>query len=141
MQTGTTALPRKRLIVVATIDNVIEGALGKQLRGLDYDVHFVRKGSELLLEALENDVDVLILDLEVVGMSGMDILPILRKMRPRLPIILITEDYTYRVRKVVAEQGITYQTFKPMTPAEAGMIRLAAEKILQKKNVVELTLV
>jgi DNA-binding response OmpR family regulator len=139
MQTRTKS-PDKRLIIVGTVDKMIEDALGKQLNNPNYEVRFVRKAVNVLLETLENVIDILILDMDLVGIDGMEILPIIKKMRPRLPVILITEDYTYRVRKAVAEHGVTYQAFKPMSPAEVGSIRLAAEKILTKKSAVEFLL-
>lgn len=140
MQTRTTTRTDRKLIVVATVDKIIEDALRTQFTNLGHEVRFVRKGVNVLLEVLENNIDILILDVDLAGIVGMEILPIIRKMRPRLPIILITEDYTHRVRKIIAEQGITYQTFKPMTVAEAGLIRSATEKILNKTRIVEFAL-
>jgi len=135
MQTENGTLQRKRLVVVATIDRMIEETLGNQLSSPDYNLSFVRKGTDVLAEILEKDVDLLILDLDLSGVMGIDILPVIRKIRPRLPIILISEDFTYRIRKLVAEQGITYQAIKPMSEEEAGAIGMATEKIIEKKEI------
>jgi len=132
MHAGNGTAKSKKLVIVATIDQKIENTLGKQLSSPDYSLSFVRKGADVLSEILEKEVDLLILDLDLAGVMGIDILPVIRKMRPRLPIILITEDFTYRIRKLVAEQGVIYQALKPMSPNEAGAISMATERIMEK---------
>ena len=133
MHPSTATTSDKQLIIVATINKVIEEAIEKQLNSPNYDVHIIRRGTDVLLEILDQNVDLLVLDMELAGIMGMEILPIIRKMRPRLPVILITEDYTHQVRKMVAEQGVTFQAFKPSTLAEATTICLATEDIIKKR--------
>jgi len=128
-------LAKKKLIVVGTIDfGVVEG-LKQRLNGADYDVHFIQKGISVLVEILDNDVDLLILDLELAGVMGVEILPVIRRLRPRLPVILITDDFTHRIRKIAAELGITYQAYKPMSQNETEAIITATEKIVEKNAV------
>ncbi len=125
-------LKKAKLILVGTIDfGVVEG-LKERMKGANYEVHFVQKGISVLSEILDNDVDLLILDLELAGIMGVEILPVIRRLRPRLPVILITDDFTNRVRKVAAELGITYQASKPMSPNETEAIISATESIVEK---------
>ena len=128
-------LAKKKLIVVGTIDfGVVEG-LKQRLNGADYEVRFIQKGISVLVEILDNDVDLLILDLELAGVMGVEILPVIRRLRPRLPVILITDDFTHRIRKIAAELGITYQAYKPMSQNETEAIITATEKIVEKNAV------
>ncbi len=126
---------KKKLIVVGTIDfGVVEG-LKQRLNGENYEVRFVQKGISVLIEILDNDVDLLILDLELAGVMGVEILPVIRRLRPRLPVILITDDFTHRIRKIAAELGITYQAYKPMSENETEAIISVTEKIVEKKSI------
>ena len=126
---------KKKLIVVGTIDfGVVEG-LKQRLNGENYEVRFVQKGISVLIEILDNDLDLLILDLELAGVMGVEILPVIRRLRPRLPVILITDDFTHRIRKIAAELGITYQAYKPMSQNETEAIISATEKIVEKKAI------
>ena len=125
---------KKKLIVVGTIDfGVVEG-LKERMNGANYEVHFVQKGISVLVEILDNEVDLLILDLELAGIMGVEILPVIRRLRPRLPVILITDDFTHRIRKIAAELGITYQAYKPISPNETEAIISATESIVEKST-------
>jgi DNA-binding NtrC family response regulator len=123
---------RRKLIVVATIDAGIENALTAKLDDTQFQLLFIRKGTQVVLELLEREVDLLILDVDIQGIIAIDLIPLIRKLRPRLPVILISEDYTLRIHKLAAEQGITYQSLKPQSAVNAGEIVYATEKILQK---------
>jgi len=126
---------KKKLIIIGTIDfGVVEG-LKQRLNGENYEVRFIQKGISVLIEILDNDVDLLILDLELAGVMGVEILPVIRRLRPRLPVILITDDFTHRIRKIAAELGITYQAYKPMSQNETEAIISATEKIVEKKAI------
>ena len=118
--------------MIATTDPEIRSALSERFNSGLFDVHFVPHGVEVILNLLERETDILVLDLDMHGNVGIDVLPVIRKMRPRLPIVVISDDFTNRIRKVAAEQGMTYQAFKPNTQAEVGAIFTATEKILQK---------
>ena len=135
MMNKNTKSDKMKLIVVGTIDfGVVEG-LKQRLNGENYEVRFVQKGISVLIEILDNDVDLLILDLELAGVMGVEILPVIRRLRPRLPVILITDDFTHRIRKIAAELGITYQAYKPMSQNETEAIISATEKIVEKKAI------
>jgi DNA-binding response OmpR family regulator len=75
---------------------VIEDDL-KILRGLEmnlefegYAVHSATDGYEGLRQALEEPVDLLLLDLMLPGLSGYDICRKVREQKPDLPIIMLT---------------------------------------------------
>ena len=75
---------------------VIEDDL-KILRGLEmnlefegYAVHSATDGYEGLRKALEEPVDLLLLDLMLPGLSGYDICRKVREQKPDLPIIMLT---------------------------------------------------
>ena len=122
---------RKKQVVVATIDRNIEDLFFKGLGNNGLEVTFLRKASDVLLTILEEDLDLLIVDLELSGISGIDLIPIIRKSRPRLPLIVISNDFTYQVRKMVAQEGVTYQIFKPVNVGELSEVLKTTQNILE----------
>lgn len=125
-------MPNK-YIVIGTFDYDVYDHLKDRLCNDDAQVTLVQSGSKLLLELLDNKVDLLILDLDVTGVLGIEILPVIRRLRPRLPIILITDDMNAKIRKIAAEMGVTYQTYKPMSNAETQAIATATERLLDRQ--------
>lgn len=65
-------------------------ALEKQLSRLQYRVRSFSSGQELLLAVEEEVPDVVLLDLKMPGMSGLDVLKTLHQKVPETVIILLT---------------------------------------------------
>jgi len=124
----------KMRIIVATLDYSVFRSLSQRLARDDYEICLVQKDAAVLTEILDGQVDLLMLDLELAGVLGLDLLPVIRRIRPRLPVILITDDVTQRIRKVAAEQGITYQVFKPVSAPEADDIISIMERVITKTS-------
>ncbi len=80
---------RKRLLLADDSAEIRE-SLGKLLRGAGYDVVFAAHGGHVLDRALNEPVDLLLLDLNMPQMDGWDALDHLATMKPSLPIIIIT---------------------------------------------------
>jgi DNA-binding NtrC family response regulator len=123
---------RKQLIIVATIDQEIENALTAKFDSMQFQLIFIRKGIRVAIELLEREADLLILDIDMEGSIAVDLIPLVRKLRPRLPIVLVSEDYTNRIHKMAAEQGVTYQTYKPQSCSNPYDLVNATEKILNR---------
>ena len=66
----------------------------------------VSNGQEALNKAWEKDYDVVLLDISMHGMSGLDVLKQLKKQKPKLAILILTmhpeEEYAVRVLKLGA---------------------------------------
>ncbi|MBN2354676.1 response regulator [candidate division KSB1 bacterium] len=126
-----------RAIVVATSDRGMEDSLRMKFKEKNLQVYFVRRNNEAILEVLDRDVDLLIVDIDMTGGVGIDILPVIRRLCPRLPVILISEDFTYRIRKTAAEQGVTYQSVKPRSALETNDVVSITEKIVARKELMQ----
>ena len=121
-----------RKVVVATTDEAFEQQMLGMLNGLRKNTIFLHRTAEVLLTILHRDVDLLILDLEFTGIGGLELIPIVRKSRPRLPVIVISADFNYQLRKTVAEEGIFFQAFKPIDEKEANYIADTAKKVIEE---------
>lgn len=57
----------------------------------DLQVTYEAKNSEEVLQIINNEsVDILILDINMPGRSGLDILPVIKNMRPEMPILILS---------------------------------------------------
>ncbi len=71
-------------------------------------------GNEVLSKALTESYDVVVLDIAMPGMSGLDVLKELRVERPDLPVLILSmypeEQYAIRVLKAGASGYLTKET-------------------------------
>jgi signal transduction histidine kinase len=88
---GDTSAPRARILIV---DDLPEKRLayGAILEGLDAEVVMVGSGEEALKRVLEGEFAVILLDVNMPGMDGLETAALLRQHRNALhtPIILVT---------------------------------------------------
>ena len=121
-------------VVVATDDLSMRDELGPFFKNRDYVVSFEKIGSRAILKLLEQDVDIFILDLKDDDNSNLDLINIIQKTRPRLPIVALSEDTSIeRVRDLV-ERGVFYCAMKPVQIAEMEKVVEAVERYYQKQN-------
>jgi len=77
-------------ILVADDDAVIREGLRRILTAEGYDVETVSNGRAALERLEEQSFKLLVTDLKMPGMSGLDVLQSLRACQPELPVVLIT---------------------------------------------------
>jgi two-component system, NarL family, invasion response regulator UvrY len=71
-------------------------------------------GHEVLKKALKNDYDVVVLDITMPGINGLDVLKQLKAQKPKVPILVLTvhpeEQYAVRVIKAGASGYLTKES-------------------------------
>src|SRR5688572_6540514 len=77
-------------ILLVEDDANIAGGLQKVMRTEGYEVVILDRGDEGLKRALQENFDVVITDLKLPGMDGLELVKQLHQQKPKLPIILIT---------------------------------------------------
>lgn len=86
-----------------------------------------RDASEALEQVKTGPVDAVVLDVKMPGLSGPDLLAVLRKNRPGLPAVMLTgyDRYDVRVAPAMASGGVAYCA-KPTTASTvvAALVRL-----------------
>lgn len=124
----------KKLIVVATEDLTVQELVKKILKPYDYTVIFEKSTTASILKILEQEIASIIIDLEIPTDSNFDLLKIVKKVRPRLPIIALTEDYSLETVRKITEIGVFYCAARPIQVGELEKVLDALERFLQKND-------
>lgn len=85
-----------------------------ELSGRDYIVIDAPSGEEALLELARGPVDLLVADLRLPGISGLDLLGKLRQLNPEARAIMITGDPSDEVRQEAEALGVVAFLAKPI---------------------------
>jgi CheY-like chemotaxis protein len=100
-------------VLVVDDDELIRSLLREVLTKEGYKVEIIESGVMAIKKVLKQTVDVLILDIYMGGMSGIEVIPIIKQVNPHLPIIAITGDTSPETERKVRAEGIFYYFLKP----------------------------
>lgn len=123
---------RGQHIWVLDDEPVVARFFGELLEDWGYSVRLFNDPAEVLtaFEAGENDVDLLITDQTMPGLSGVALALRLHSLRPRLPIILCTGYSEGIDRSAVLRHGIRRCFIKPVSAHD--LLKALAEELEQK---------
>jgi DNA-binding NtrC family response regulator len=108
-------------------DSGIASALKKELQAEGYEVSVATRGDDGLSAALEQPCDVVITDLKMPGLSGLELVEKLHAAKPKLPIIMITAFGTTETAIEATKLGAYDYLLKPFDTSE--MLKLVAEAV------------
>ncbi len=91
---------------------------GLESLGPDFKVFEVPSGEEASLVLSRQVIDLLVLDVRLAGISGLELMNKVRRRNPELKIILITGLSDPEIRQQVADAGATAHFFKPVNMAD-----------------------
>jgi CheY-like chemotaxis protein len=115
--TGERSRPSSRILVVDD-DDEMRAILRRMLESEGYDVTEQSRATHVL-EALRNTpFDLVILDKEMPGLTGLDLLPVLRREFPRLPVVFVTAFGGRQVASTALRLGATSYLEKPFRLAQ-----------------------
>ena len=104
----------KTTILIASDDKTTTECILNIIDKEQFNAICLRKASEVLLNILDVDLDLLIIDTELSGISGIEAMPIIKKLRPNVPIIIVSSDNSFEVGQQIAELGIWSNLNKPI---------------------------
>ena len=116
-------------ILLADDDKELCAELSGILEDLGYRVHSVHSAEDALKKLSESSFGVLLLDLKMRGLGGFVAFGRIKKLRPKLPVIIITAALSSEVAKYLPEIGATPVLYKPF-----GIRDIAAEIEKALKN-------
>jgi DNA-binding NtrC family response regulator len=118
-------------IIVADDDPYIQEALQDRLETLGYRVSLAADGQQAL-EILEHkDPQLILLDIEMPGMKGLDVLKEIRRRESDIPVIMITAYGSIDLAVQAMKEGAYDFIPKPFDP---GHVALVVEKAMERQR-------
>src|SRR5262249_28615495 len=105
-------------ILLIEDDPTLAASLQHLLLNEDYETTHEMRGDDGLARARDNSFDVVLTDLKLPGLSGMDLVKELHAAKPRLPIILMTAHGTTETAIEATKFGAYDYLLKPFEMAE-----------------------
>lgn len=119
--------PKRKILIVDDERSVAQG-IALALAADDVEIETVLSGEDALIRTAATNYDLIICDLMMPGLSGLDLLKSLRDFRPRTPVLMITGYPTVKTADESQNMGAVGYITKPFTPAD---IRNAAARALE----------
>jgi DNA-binding NtrC family response regulator len=105
------------------------GSLSNFFHGLGYRVEIAKLISDIIRGIRNGKVHVILLDDEIEGVKASDLVPIIKKIHPKMQVIVISSEESIRIAKRLRSAGIFYQAMKPVDLKEIrSVVECAFEK-------------
>ena len=104
------------------------------LESKGYDVKTVNNGNDAVEEATNQNFDIIFLDENMPGISGLETLEKIKEKRPHIPIVMITKSEEETIMEEAIGGKISDYLIKPVNP---NQILLSIKKNLDSKRLVE----
>lgn len=118
-------------ILITDDDAVSCRLLAKVLQGENYQVNWVQSGEETLRCLEEESYDLLIIDVRLPGMTGLDVTRLLQKDHPSLPVVVMTAFGSMETAIEAIREGAFDYISKPMNLAE---LKHTVERALSERT-------
>ncbi|MFH1843597.1 MAG: response regulator [bacterium] len=93
-----------------------------------FEAHAVTSGADALARIAENEYDVVLLDLKMPGLGGLEVIDRIREQKPDLPVILVTGHGSVEAAEEGMRAGAHRYVMKPVSiETLTELIREAAE--------------
>jgi len=96
-----------------------------------FETDSVSSGVDALRKLSKNHFDLVITDIRMPGLTGLDILPTIRRLKPETPIIVMTAYGSDDVRRRSFERGATIYLEKPI---HLSQLRTVIREMVLRKS-------
>ena len=124
----------KRNLKIASEEEAFSEYLFFQLSSYPVKIFRSHVLSDLLLKVREKEADILIIDSAIEGIPNYEIIPLLKKSDPHLPIIALTADSSIDTSQKLRQEGIFFLAMKPVDIKEIGMVMNDVLRMLTDKE-------
>ncbi len=114
----------ERKILLASRHEELRAALRRDLRP-GFKIKWIHAHADLLLEILEHDYDAIIYDLEISNGNGEKIVKIIKKIRPKVKLIVLSDDPSTELGGRILQQGVAYYGVKPVSTESIKQVLLS----------------
>ena len=103
------------------------------LRGKGYDVATASNGTDAIDLCRENDYDLILLDENMPGLSGLETLAHIKEIRPAVPVVMVTKNEAEDLMNQAIGAKIADYLIKPVNP---NQILMALKKNIHQREIV-----
>lgn len=103
------------------------------LNNKGYDVTAVNNGSDAIEKCAETNYDIVFLDENMPGMSGLEALSQIKTTRPNLPVVMVTKSEEEHIMEDAIGSNISDYLIKPLNP---NQLLLSIKKILENRRLI-----
>jgi len=107
----------KRILVVDDEADVLE-IIKDRLESHGYEVATLTHGQQCIEFLKKDSVDLILLDIEMPEMNGMEVLEIVHRDYPHIPVIILSATTTRATARGTLEKGAVDYILKPFSPVE-----------------------
>jgi DNA-binding NtrC family response regulator len=104
---------KKRILIIED-DDEMRSLLKDFIEEEGYEADSVEKGTYAIRKLMTDSFDLIITDIRMPGYSGLEILPELKRLQPRIPIIVITAFGSEEVYRKALSRGANAYLEKPI---------------------------
>ncbi len=104
----------KKQILIVEDDEQMRALLQDMIEEEGYQTDSVNNGSEAFRKLVRESFDLVITDIRMPGLTGLDILPGIKKLQPDVPIIVITAFGSEEIRLRALARGANSYLEKPI---------------------------
>jgi CheY-like chemotaxis protein len=127
-----TAMTDKRRVLVVDDNEIVRLSYLRSLTAAHCNVETAWNGDEALRAMEEQPFDVVLLDLRMPGMSGMDVLKAIKEKWPDTEVVVITGYPSLETAKEAVQLGAHNYLAKPVGPVE--VIKATSDAVTQKQR-------
>ena len=121
----------RKKILIGDDDKFIRNMLSKALIQDGYDVQAVKTGREAFEYASNNRIDALITDIYMENMDGRELVEMMKRLSPDVPVIVMTGDQRVELERVMRELGVFAFFSKPI---EVEILKRTLNAAVEKKK-------
>ena len=107
-----------RKVLVVDDEPVVANSVRRTLTRRGYHVDEAFSGNEAINRILSEMYDLVLLDMRMPDSSGLELLPTIKKHRPRLPVVMVTGYASIDTAVEAIQRGASDYMSKPFTPDE-----------------------
>jgi DNA-binding NtrC family response regulator len=104
---------KKRILIIED-DEEMRALLRDVIEEEGYQTDSVNNGSEAYRKLVKEPSDLIITDVRMPGLTGLDILPGMKKLQPEAPVIVITAFGSEEIQRKAFEKGARAYLEKPI---------------------------
>lgn len=112
----------QRKVLIVTPESSIRQQILSRVLARGYQAVAAEKGYDALLTVVEQNVGLVIIDLSIDESAGVKTIEILRKIRPRVPLVVLSGDRSLEAGRQVLQHGVFYYLLKPFDLEELDQI-------------------